>query len=146
MKTSPAGIELIKQFEGFRAQAYVCPAGVPTIGYGTTRMGGRTVGMGTVITESEAVRYLQDDLAKFESAVNRLVTVDLVQHQFDALVSFVYNLGEGNFASSTLLKKVNAQQWQEAADQFPRWNRAGGQVLTGLTRRREAERQMFLGN
>ncbi len=102
--------------------------------------------MGTMITESQAVQYLTDDLEKFESAVNRLVTVDLSQNQFDALVSFVYNLGEGNFASSTLLRNVNAQQWQQAADQLLRWNRAGGQVLAGLTRRRTAERSMFLGS
>jgi lysozyme len=146
MKTSPAGIDLIKQFEGFESKAYVCPAGVPTIGYGTTRINGKAVAMGTMITESQAVQYLTDDLEKFESAVNRLVTVDLSQNQFDALVSFVYNLGEGNFASSTLLRNVNAQQWQQAADQLLRWNRAGGQVLAGLTRRRTAERSMFLGS
>jgi lysozyme len=97
-----------------------------------------------VITEATAEIMLRKDLAKFEDAVSKSVKVPLKQNQFDALVSLVYNIGPGNFQSSTLLKKLNAGEYQSAADQFPRWNRAGGKVLAGLTRRREAEKGLWL--
>lgn len=142
--TGDKGIDLIKSFEGLKLNAYICPAGIPTIGYGTTRVNGQTVQMGSIITESQAVGYLKADLQQFESAVNGAVKVPVTQNQFDALVSFTYNLGAGNLRSSTLLKKLNAGDYAGAADEFPKWNKAGGKELAGLTRRRNAERDLFL--
>jgi GH24 family phage-related lysozyme (muramidase) len=135
-----AGLDLIKEFEGFRASAYRCPAGVPTIGYGHTK----TARMGMLINRKHGEQLLRSDLSDAESAVSRLVKVPLTDNEFSALVSFVFNLGEGNFAKSTLLRKLNAGDRQGAADELLRWNRAGGRVLRGLIRRREAERQLFL--
>lgn len=139
-----AGLDLIKHFEGLRLEAYICPAGVPTIGYGSTR----GVRLGDRISEAQAEALLRRDLLRFERAVNDLVKVPLTQGQFDALVSFAYNVGEGSLASSTLLKRLNAGRYAEAADQFLRWNKArvNGRLtaLPGLTRRREAERALFL--
>jgi lysozyme len=142
MTTGAKGVSLIKSYEGFRSHAYPDPAsgGDPwTIGYGTTK----GVKKGQVITESQAVEFLKKDLAIFESAVNGAVKVSLTQDQFDALVSFTYNLGAGNFRSSTLLKKVNAKDFAGAALEFAKWNKAAGKVLTGLTRRRAAEAALF---
>lgn len=143
-KTGDAGKNLIKQFEGFRAEAYLCPAGVMTIGYGTTKIKGHKVKEGMKITSEEADVFLEEDLKTFEDVVNRLVLVDLTQNQFDALVSFVYNLGPSNFEKSTLLKKVNAKAFDVAAEEFLKWDKAGGNRLPGLTRRRKAERVLFL--
>jgi lysozyme len=140
MKTSPKGIALIKDFEGLRLGAYYCSAGVLTIGYGHT--GG--VKEGDLITEQKAEQLLQDDLKKFENGVLRLVRVPLNQNQFDALVSFAFNLGVGNLGKSTLLKMLNDRDYKGAAGQFVRWNKAGGKELAGLTRRRLAESAMFL--
>jgi lysozyme len=141
MRTSAKGVSLIKDFEGLRLKAYQDSVGVWTIGYGTTR--GVTKGMS--ITAEQAERMLQNDIASFEPELDNLVKVPLSQNQWDALMSFVYNLGSANLASSTLLKLLNAGDYARAADQFPRWNKAGGQVLPGLTKRRNAERVMFLG-
>jgi lysozyme len=143
-KTGDSGKKLIKDFEGFRASAYICPAGVPTIGYGTTRINGRPVKAGLKITTDEANQFLEEDLKVFEDVVNNSVSIEITQNQFDALVCFVYNVGSGNFKKSTLLKLVNSGDLSEAADQFLRWNKAGGKVLSGLTRRRKAERELFL--
>jgi lysozyme len=143
-KTSEAGKNLIKEFEGFRATAYICPAGVVTVGYGTTRIKGNAVQLGTTITTDEADVLLEEDLKKFEDAVNQNVRVEITQNQFDALVAFVYNVGAGNFKKSTLLKKINDEDFTVAADEFLKWNKAGGKVLKGLTRRRTAERELFL--
>ena len=140
MKTSYKGIALIKDFEGLRLGAYYCSAGVLTIGYGHT--GG--VKEGDLITEQKAEQLLQDDLKKFENGVLRLVRVPLNQNQFDALVSFAFNLGVGNLGKSTLLKMLNNRDYKGAAGQFVRWNKAGGKELAGLTRRRLAESAMFL--
>lgn len=143
-KTGQAGKSLIKEFEGFRSTAYVCPAGVVTVGYGTTQVLGKPVQLGTQITTDEAERFLEEDLKKFETAINKNVVVELTQNQFDALVAFVYNVGVGNFIKSTLLKKLNAGKISEAADEFLKWNKANKKVLAGLTRRRTAERELFL--
>ncbi len=140
MQISDSGIMLIKNFEGLRLTAYQCSAHVWTIGYGHTA----GVKPGDTITEGQAEQFLRDDLDQFEAAVYRLVNVTLSQHQFDALVSFTFNLGEGNLKNSTLLKKLNAGDYSGAAEEFPRWNRADGRVVEGLTRRRLAERDMFL--
>ena len=139
MQISRAGLDLIKQFEGLYLKAYRCPAGVPTIGYGHTA----GVAMGQTITQQQADDYLRRDVRQFERAVSRLVRVPLTQGQFDALVSFAFNLGEGALAQSTLLRLLNAGDYSGAAAQFDRWNKAGGRVLPGLVRRRAAERALF---
>jgi Phage-related lysozyme (muraminidase) len=140
MKTSELGLNLIKHFEGLRLQAYQCSAGVWTVGYGHTS----GVHPGDIIDEVQAGIFLRNDIAASESTVMRFVTVALSQHQFDALVSFVFNLGSGNFATSTLLRKLNAGDYAVAAEEFPRWVHAGGKPLMGLVRRREAERNLFM--
>lgn len=143
-KTGNLGKKLIKEFEGFRATAYLCPAGVWTVGYGTTRINGNKVTKDTRVTTEEAEVFLEQDLKQFEDIINKIVVVELTQNQFDALVAFVYNIGVGNFEKSTLLKKLNIAAYAEAAEQFLRWDKAGGQKLAGLTRRRKAERELFL--
>lgn len=144
MKTGKDGKNLIKMYEGFSAFAYLCPAGVMTIGFGTTRVNGKPIFENQKVTLDEANILLDQDLKKYEDAVNTLVKVQLTQNQFDALISFVYNLGADNFKKSTLLKKINANEFSEAAEEFIKWNKAKGKVLPGLTRRREAERLLFL--
>ena len=141
-KTSQDGVNLIKSFEGLRLTAYRDPVGVLTIGYGTTT----GVSSGMQITQSQAEAYLKQDLAKFEQAVKDDVTVPLNSSQFDALVSFTYNVGEGALTSSTLLRLLNQGDYQGAANQFARWNKGdGGAELAGLTTRRKAEKALFLG-
>lgn len=141
MKTSNAGISLIRQFEGCELHAYKCPAGVLTIGYGHT---GPDVVPGLVVTQQRAVELLQLDLARFERAVTKAVKVAITANQFAALVALAFNIGEGAIAKSTLIKRFNAGKTQEAADQFLAWNKAAGRVSNGLVRRREAERALFL--
>lgn len=147
MKTSDKGLALIKEFEGFSARPYLCPAGVPTIGYGATYYpdGKRVTMADKSVSEADATAMLRSMLASYEAGVSRYVHVPLTQGQFDALVSFAYNVGLSALKDSTLLRLVNARDYAGAAAQFARWNRAGGKVLPGLTRRREAERVMFLG-
>lgn len=143
MKLSQRAIDLIKQFEGYSSKAYPDPAtgGAPwTIGYGTTK----GVKPGMIITAEQAEKMLRDDVAKFESGVSSLVTTPTTQGQFDAMVSLAYNIGLGNFGKSTLLKKHNARCYTCAADQFRVWNRANGKVMNGLTKRRAAERQVYM--
>ncbi|NIG74965.1 lysozyme [Klebsiella sp. Ap-873] len=145
MQTSEKGIALIKQFEGCRLTAYQDSVGVWTIGYGWTNpVDGKPVKAGMTITQEVAERLLKTGLVSYENDVSKLVKVKLSQGQFDALVSFTYNLGVRSLSTSTLLKKLNAGDYRGAADEFPRWNKAGGKVLAGLTRRREAERSLFL--
>ena len=139
MKTDKKGIELIKEFEGCKLKAYQDSVGVWTIGYGHTK----GVKKGDVITQDQAKQFLIEDLADAENAVNRLVKVEINQNMFDALSSFTFNLGVGNFQSSTLLKLLNQGKYSEAAEQFPRWVFAGGQKLDGLVRRRKAEQKLF---
>ncbi len=140
MKTSKNGINLIKSFEGCRLQAYLCPALIWTIGYGHTG----NVKKGDKITEVQAETLLTIDLQKFENAINTAVKAPLNQNQFDALVSFVYNIGIGAFKTSTLLKHLNASEYGLAAVQFERWNKSHGKILSGLTRRRKAEKELFI--
>lgn len=156
MRTNQAGLDLIKRFEGTgpmkggKHQAYICPAGYWTIGYGSTFLAdGSRVNSGTkAITPAQAEDLLAVTLIGYENAVKKLVRVGLTSNQFSALVCFVYNVGEANFASSTLLKNLNAGQFGAAAEQFMRWDKArvnGSLVsLKGLTNRRNAERQLFL--
>ncbi|MDC4348885.1 lysozyme [Acinetobacter baumannii] len=143
--TSSEGLNLIKGFEGKRLTSYDDGVGVWTIGYGTIKYpNGVRVKKGDTCTERQAETYLKNDLNRFEVAINKLVKVPLSQNQFDALASFTYNLGETSLANSTLLKKLNKGDYQGAADQFLVWNKAGGKVMKGLVRRREAERALFL--
>ena len=147
MRTSASGEALIRGFEHFAARAYLpTPDDVPTIGYGTTVYpNGKRVGLtDAAVTPAQAAGYLDHDLRGAEAAVSRLVTAVLSQDAFDALVSFVYNLGQGALAGSTLLKKLNGGDQAGAADEFLRWDHQGGRVLAGLTRRRRAERELFL--
>ena len=145
MKTSSSCTSLIREFEGFVASAYLCPANVWTIGIGTTVYpNGAKVKKGDKCTQDQALEYLQHDLRSFEKTVNDSVKVPLSQNQFDALVSLAYNIGSGAFKNSTLLKKLNAKDYAGAADQFLVWNKGGGKVLKGLIRRRDAERALFL--
>lgn len=140
MKISQAGIEAIKDYEGVRLKAYDDGVGVWTIGVGHTA----GVQRGDVITLEQVDNFLRADLADAEKTVNARVVAPMTQGQFDALVSFVFNVGAGAFAASTLLKKLNARDYDGAADELLRWNKAGGRVLAGLTKRRISERMMFL--
>ena len=145
MQTSDKGIALIKQFEGCKLTAYQDSVGVWTIGYGWTQpVDGKPIRAGMTIKQETAERLLKTGLVSYESDVSRLVKVGLTQWQFDALVSFTYNLGARSLSTSTLLRKLNAGDYAGAADEFLRWNKAGGKVLNGLSRRREAERALFL--
>lgn len=145
MQTREKGIALIKQFEGCKLTAYQDSVGVWTIGYGWTQpVDGKPIRAGMTIKQETAERLLKTGLVSYESDVSRLVKVGLTQGQFDALVSFTYNLGARSLSTSTLLRKLNAGDYAGAADEFLRWNKAGGKVLNGLTRRREAERALFL--
>jgi lysozyme len=142
MKTSPIGIKLIQRFEGMRFNAYLCPAGVWTIGYGHTK----GVKAGQYISYTEAGDFLKQDVARFEEAIGLMVTVPLNQNQFDALVSFVFNIGGSAFLDSTLLRLLNKKDYAGAADQLLRWNKgANNEELPGLVKRREWERSLFLG-
>ncbi len=147
MQTGPDGIALIKYFENIELNAYPDPAsgGVPwTIGYGCT---GPSILQGCVISADEAEQMLVTRLEKeFEPGVNGMLDKDVTQRQFDALIDFAFNDGLRNLRSSTLLRKVNAGLWNEAADQFPKWNMAKGRVMLGLTRRRAADRAVFQGH
>lgn len=145
MQTSNRGIELIKELEGCELKAYECVAGVLTIGYGHT---GKDVTEGMTITQEKAEALLKNDLKKYEEAVEKYVKVEVNQNQFDALVSFTYNVGSGSLSKSTLLKKLNAGDYTGAAEQFLVWNKATvngvKKELEGLTKRREKERKLFL--
>ena len=133
--------EIIKQSEGLRLEAYLCPAGVLTIGYGHT---GSDVREGSRVSREEAENLLTRDLERFEKDILKMVKVELTQNQFDALVSFTYNVGSGALKTSTLLKKLNAGNYMEAADEFLKWTKAGGKELPGLVKRRRTERALFL--
>lgn len=146
MKINNLGISLIKSFEGLKLNAYTCSAGVWTIGYGTTKYpNGKPVCEQDSCTAELAEDYLRRDLAKFEEEVTAATKgVDLNENQFSALVSLVYNIGGANFKKSTLLKRLKSGDFDEAADEFLVWRKAGGKVLAGLERRRAAERELFL--
>lgn len=138
-KYSTAGMKLTEQFEGLSLQAYKDIAGVWTNGYGNTH----NVVPGSMITEDQATADLVANIEGAEFVVNRTVCVPLTQGQFDALVDFVFNLGSGNFQSSTLLRKLNAKDYAGASEEFIKWNHSGGVVVEGLTKRRLAEQALF---
>lgn len=156
MKTSKAGLDLIKEFEGFSAVPYCDAVGLPTVGYGHLIKKGEKF---TSVNEEQALRMLASDVTLAEYVVDLHVAENLNQHEFDALVSFVFNVGSGRTdpngkdgfvylksgKTSTLLNKLNMANFPAAADEILKWDRAGGKRLAGLTRRRAAERRMFLG-
>ena len=140
------GIDLITQFEGLKLAPYLCPAGVPTIGYGTTRYyNGVKVSMSDLpITKEKAIEYLMHDVFQFELAVDAMAVDSVTQNQFNALVSFAYNLGPNALKNSTLLKKVNRNPNDLTIKaEFMKWVNAGGKKLAGLVRRREAESNLY---
>lgn len=139
-------IDLIKQFEGFRPEAYQDSVGVWTIGYGTTIINNQPVKQGMTITQDQALQLVQQEVNKLWSKIESILKVKINDNQMNALVDFAYNLGFGSLKNSTLMRLVNESKFDEAANQFPRWVYAGGKVLPGLVRRREAEKQLFLQN
>ena len=144
----PTTVNLVKEFEGFSAQAYLDTSGLPVVGYGQTKINGRTVNMGQYITQVQADAALQQELDHLQNVVLSHVKVDLNPHQLAALTSLVYNAGMRIVTNSTLIRKLNAGDYAGAAREFPRWNKAnqGGSlvVFPGLTKRRIAEQQLFL--
>jgi len=146
MKTSKKGLDLIKKYEGLELTPYLCPAKVPTIGYGATYYPNdvRVTMSDKAIDERFAESLLLEMLDRYEKGVERYVQVDINQQQFDALVSFAYNLGLGALKSSTLLKRVNANPCDSDIDnQFKRWVKAGGKKLSGLVKRRNEEAELY---
>ena len=133
---------LVQKFEGFCSKSYRCPAGVLTIGYGHTR----GVKQGDVCSKEQALLFLREDLQSAANTVDFLVTVPLTQGQYDALCCFIFNIGAKKFRGSTLLRKLNNQDYKGAADEFLRWTKAGGRELSGLVKRRKAERSLFLSD
>lgn len=147
MIVSKNGLDLIKQFEGLSLKPYLDAVNIPTIGWGSTYYpdGKKVTLQDKEITEQKAFEILEYIANKdFGYFVNKAVKVKLNQNQFDALVSFAYNLGNGNLQQSTLLKKVNNNDFIGASLEFEKWNKAGGKVLSGLTKRRTAEKELFL--
>ncbi len=146
MKINQATVDLVKEFEGFKANAYKCPAGVWTIGYGTTAAAG--VGIdpkpGMTISKSDAEAYLEATLDNFADKIAPLITAPINENEFGAFLSLAYNIGPGAFKKSSALAAFNAGDKAKAAKAILLWNKAGGKVLKGLTRRREAERKLFL--
>ena len=145
-----ATIDLVKHFEGLYLEAYKCPAGVWTIGYGHTGLTHKdgTVRKGRVITQAQAEKLLCHDLETFAEGVEKLlfprVRDEMNDNQFGALVSFAFNVGLGNLTKSTLLQRINARRYADCPAEFLKWNRAAGRVLRGLTRRRQSEANLFM--
>ena len=133
--------DLLHHYEDCKLEAYLCPAGIWTIGWGST---GSHVYKGLTISQEEADQLFIEDCERFVESVNSSVKVPLTQYEFDALVTFAYNVGCGNFESSTLLKKLNIGNYQGASNEFLRWDKSKGKVLKGLTYRRQSERHYFL--
>ena len=145
-KLSQKGLELIKQFEGLKLKPYLCPASIPTLGFGNTYYpdGTKVKLTDPAITKEKAEELLKFLLVTYEKAVDSFCRDDISQYQFDALVSFCYNLGAGNLQKSTLIKKVNANPLDPTIRaEFMKWNKAAGKVLLGLTRRRTAEANLY---
>jgi len=141
MKTNVAGRKLIKDFEGCKFKAYLDQGGKPTIGYGHT---GPEVHLGQEISQCEADRLLENDLARTELGITKLLKVDVTENEFSALVCLAYNIGLGAIETSTLLHQVNQNNFNAAANEFIKWNKIHSIVNNGLTRRRKAEMCLFL--
>ncbi len=138
-----SGLALIKLYEGFSSEIYICPGGYPTIGYGHLVRDHEKLFFDDGITRQEAEDLLRQDVRSSECAVLRLIRVPLSDGQFDALVSFTFNLGSGALQSSTLRRKLNRKDYDGAAAEFKRWVWSGGRKLKGLQRRRHAETRLF---
>lgn len=140
------GLEIIKRYEGLRLEVYLCPAGIPSVGFGSTYgLDHRRLDMGhRPITELEAEGLLIWHIENIEPVIARLVRVPVTSNQWSAIVSLIVNIGTGNFQSSALRMKLNRRDYDGAADEFPKWRRGGGRILPGLVRRRAAERELFL--
>jgi lysozyme len=143
MNISENGVNLIKKWEGFKSKAYRDSVGIWTVGYGQT---GHNINSNTKITLEEAENFLINHLKNVEDVINNRVKVPITQNQFDALCSFLYNIGTSKFTEEncTLLRLINQGNYRGAAEEFPKWNRAGGKILQGLTNRRLDERELFL--
>jgi lysozyme len=139
MEISAKGLDLIKKFEGLELESYLCPADVWTIGYGSTK----GVKEGMSITEEEAEALLKKEAQEYCDYVKEYVSVTLTQNQFDALVSWTYNLGPRNLKNSTLLEVLNKEEYDKVPEQILRWTKAAGKELNGLVRRRQAEADLF---
>lgn len=133
------GLDIVKEAEGLRLSAYLCPAGIPTIGYGHTK----GVKLGDTCTKEQAEKWLENDFFTAKQEVKAVVKVPLRENQLDALTSFVFNLGVRKLTQSTLLKKLNAGDYSGAAAEFDKWVYSGGKKLNGLIARRAAERKLF---
>lgn len=146
MQVSSNCINIIKECEGFRSKPYKCPAGVATIGYGSTRyLDGKPVKMTDApITEAQAADLMKLSLREYEAAVLRYVKAPINQNQFDALVDFAYNVGAQNLRSSTLLRLLNLGQYSAAASEFGKWAYAAGKKMDGLVKRRKLEQNLFM--
>jgi len=141
---SEKGYALIREFEGFRANAYLDSAGIWTIGFGTIKINGKPVKKGDTCTKEQAEQWLKLDCLWVDACLDKYITIVVTQNQFDALASLVYNIGETAFKSSTLLTKLNTDDYQGAANQFDVWVNAGGKRLQGLVNRRAKEKELFL--
>ena len=145
LKMNQAGYDLLKNSEGLKLEAYLCPAGKWTIGYGSTLYeDGSKVKKGDTITKERADKLLNNLISMFEEDAKRLIKVELNDNQFSALVDFIYNLGIGNFRKSTLLKKINSGELEGASEEFERWIYSNGKKLEGLRKRRKSEKELFL--
>jgi len=146
MNIGDTGLALIKKWEGFSAEAYLDSVGIPTIGYGTIRLpNGTRVTLGMTCTKEEAEEWLEHHINnKVTPCITETVKVALTQPEIDAIYSFIYNLGCANFKSSTLLKKINSEDFEGASLEFSKWNRAGRKVIAGLTARRQDEAKLFI--
>lgn len=145
MVIGPKGLAIIKYFEGFHSEPYLDPIGIPTIGWGSIwdHDGARITMNRAPVSRSEATKLLRRELIHIYETISRFVSVELNQHEFDALCSFIYNLGSGNFRSSTLRQKLNRGDREGAANEFWKWRRAGGKILPGLVKRRQFEEDLF---
>lgn len=145
-KISNKGLELIKKYEGFRAKAYLCPSSVPTIGFGSTYYedGTKVKLTDPAITQERATELLMALLVSYEKVVDSYCVDTISQHQFDALVSFAYNCGNQALKNSTLLRKVNGNRMNpDITNEFLKWNKGGGRVIPGLTKRRQEEAELY---
>lgn len=146
MKINEAGLDIIKYYEGWSSRPYKCPAGIATIGYGSTwDIDGQKVDMRhKKITKDHGEALLLRELRHVDHAIRKLVTAELTANMYSSLASIIYNIGSGNFQRSTLRMKLNRGWYEDAANEFPKWRRAGGRILKGLVKRRAKERELFL--
>ena len=146
MNINQEGLDIIKYYEGWSNSPYKCPAGVPTIGYGSTwDIKGKKITMNhKEITEEQGEALLLRELRHVKHAINKLIKAELTENMYSSLASLTYNIGSGNLQHSTLRMKLNRGWYEAAANEFPKWRRAGGKILKGLVKRRAKERELFL--